>query len=298
MAAPKKHILQQGPVIRSFVRTALSTARKRPAGAAPPVTPSAPIEAMLKPRPQALVDDYLRHIGADPAWYRGTLPAHLWPQWGFPLTAQTLRGVPYDLAKALNGGCTLEIHKPIPVGEPLLVRAWLDSIEDDGSRALLVQKIITGTASAPDALTATLTAFVPLKKREGGGSRDKPTVPEGAREIARQRVKANAGWEFAVLTGDFNPVHWVAPYARMFGFKSTILHGFSTMARSLAAVDKVLLAGDPRPITRVDVRFVRPVTLPGELAVFVHGDELYVGQHAGGPAYMTGAFALREAHNV
>ena len=36
-----------------------------------------------------------------------------------------------------------------------------------------------------------------------------------ALEIARWKAPAGAGMDFALITGDFNPVHWVPAYARL-----------------------------------------------------------------------------------
>jgi len=73
--------------------------------------------------------------------------------------------------------------------------------------------------------------------RIGGGARDSVAHQDHAK-IARSIVSANArcsadgaheiGWwsirpndavDFAVLTGDFNPVHWLPAYARAAGFR-------------------------------------------------------------------------------
>ena len=280
-----QHILQQGPVIAGILRTGVAAMGARPKAA--PALPTLAVTRTVAPRPRALIDDYLRHIGADPAHYRGVVPAHLWPQWGFPLAAETLTGIPYVLTRVLNGGCRLDIHAPLPDDEPLEVRATLEAIDDDGTRALLTQKIVTGTRSTPDAVVATLTAYVPLAKK-GGVKAEKPVVPEGARDIARHTLGGGAGWTFALLTGDFNPVHWVRPWARAAGFPGTILHGFSTLAHALAALDTA----------RVDARFVRPLVLPAEIGVYVNGDSLTVGTHPGGPAFMTATFATREPPHV
>lgn len=292
-----QHLFQQGPVIAGILKTAAAAVGSRPTQQPP--LPTAAITRTVAPRPRALIDDYLRHIGADPAHYRGVVPAHLWPQWGFPLAAATLTGIPYALTRVLNGGCRLDIHAPLPDDEPLDVRATLEAIDDDGTRALLTQRIVTGTRSAPDAVVATLTAYVPLAKKSGGKEgKEKPTVPEGAREIARHTLGGGAGWTFALLTGDFNPVHWVRPWARAAGFPGTILHGFSTLAHALAALDTARLAGDPTRLTRVDARFVRPLVLPAQIGVYVSGDRLTVGTHPGGPAYMTADVQLREDMDV
>lgn len=291
MSVSLRHALSQGPVLRALLSTAGATLRKKPGGALP--TPTPLLRATLPPRGKKLVQDYLRWTGGKPASYRGVLPTHLYPQWGFPLLAQTLIGIPYDLKRVLNGGTRIEINGLLPADEPLKLEACLASIDDNGRRAVLEQRLVTSTPSSTEALVATVYVIVPLTRPDAAGPKapkERPRVPEGARPILRRRLAQNAGWEFALLTGDFNPVHWLRPYAKAAGFGSTILHGYATLAIALEALIGVVFAGDPTPLTSVDVKFVRPLLLPHDVAVFVDGNALFVGENPGGPAFMTGVF--------
>jgi hypothetical protein len=171
------------------------------------------------------------------------------------------------------------------------VRARLESVDDDGKRAILVQRVITGTRSAPEALVADMRVFVPLAKKEPGAKKAATLVPVDVKELAFIRLAADAGLDFAKLTGDFNPVHWVAPYARAAGFKSCILHGFSTLARAIEAVNRRVFAGDPTRLATIDVRNTAPLVLPARVGVYVAGDALYVGDAPGGRAYLEGRFS-------
>ncbi len=302
MALPTKHIIHQGPVLASLGGTVIAALRQKLSGkpGATPVTPGPEITTTIPPRPKDLVRDYVRHVGGDPSAYRKVIPAHLFPQWGFPLAAQTLKGLPYPLARVLNGGCRMEINEPLPAGKPLRVRVRLEDIDDNGRRAVLKQRVITGTDDCPDALVSYLYAIVPL----GSKGKDKPKgpkkkkkepkrVPARAREIAYWRIPADAGLAFAMLTGDFNPVHWVRPYARMFGFRSTILHGFSTMARAVEGLQRTAFAGSIRELKTFDVQFTKPLILPAKVGLYVDDDHLYVGDAPGGSAYLVGGFTRR-----
>jgi hypothetical protein len=249
-------------------------------------------------RAPSLVRDYVRHVGGDPAWYRGRVPMHLVPQWGFPLAARALSELSYPLARTMNAGCRFESRAPLPSGEALQVRVRIESIDDDGRRAIITQRVITGTRSVPDAIVADLRAFVPLAKKDDRGSpkpKARPQVPEGAREIAFGRIRADAGLDFAKLTGDFNPIHWVAPYARASGFRSCILHGFSTLARAIEALNRARFAGDPSKLKVIDARFSRPLTLPAQVGVYVDGQSLWVGDAPGGGAYLEGRYETEGA---
>jgi acyl dehydratase len=243
----------------------------------------------VAPLPADLVRDYVRHVGGDPAAYRGVLPPHLWPQWGFPLAARTLTGIPYPIARVLNGGCRMEVNAPLPAGEALQVSARLEDIDDDGRRAVLHQRVVTGTKAHPEALVGHLYAVVPLAKGNGAPSA-KPRVPDDAAELGYWRIPADAGLQFAKLTGDFNPVHWIRPYARAFGFPSTILHGFSTAARAIEGMNRAMFAGDVRRIRVFDCKFTRPLVLPARVGLYVAGDGVFVGDAPGGPAYLVGTY--------
>ena len=298
MSVSARHILSQGPVVAALLKTASAAMRKRP-NEIPP-TPGREFSQVVAPRSNKLIDDYIRHCGGSPSWYRGVVPAHLFPQWGFPLQAKTLDAIPYDLTKVLNGGCRIEVNAPLPRNQPLHLRAWLEDIDDNGSRAVIKQKMVTGTADQPDCVVTTTYAIVPLKHKKGEKKKKKerPGVPADAREIGQFKLHANSGWEFAVLTGDFNPVHWVPPYAKAAGFKNTILHGFATLGRSIESMNKNQWSGDPRWLKTVDVRFTRPVILPARPYLFASPGQFFVGDAPGGPAYLVGELETEKPSHV
>jgi hypothetical protein len=303
MAVSTRHVLSQGPALRGMGEAALGALKQRlglsRASGASPALPGPEVRATFPPRSPELVRDYVRHVGGDPSAYKRRLPPHLFPQWGFALTGKTLEGLSYPMLGAMNGGCKLIMNAPLPADEPLEVSARLESIDDDGRRAILEQRIVTSTVSAPNAVVAHLYIFVPLgkgKAAEGSGAqrarRERPRVPQDAKEIAFWKLRADAGLDFAKLTGDFNPVHWVPAYARAFGFRNTILHGFGTMARAIEGLNRGVFAGDVDALREVHVRFTRPLVLPARVGLYVRGDELYVGDAPAGPAYLTGTFGV------
>jgi acyl dehydratase len=310
MSVSSKHVLRQGPVLKTLAHTAVEAFRQR-MGHMPteaPATPTPEVTATLQPRPADLIRDYVRHVGGDPGAYKREVPAHLFPQWGFPLAARSLHNLPYPLVKVLNGGCRLQMNAPLPQGEPMLVRAWLQDIDDNGRRAVLHQCVVTGTDEHPDAVVADLYAIVPLGGKPGpknGASKsngapaaqkvapskkDKARVPTHVEELARWKLRPDAGLDFAKLTGDFNPVHWIPPYARAFGFRNTILHGFSTMARAIEGLHRNLYAGSIHALSVFDCKFTRPLVLPAKVGLYVRDHEVWVGDAPGGPAYLTGTF--------
>jgi acyl dehydratase len=295
MAVPFKYTFEQGPMIAALGRVALSGLKKnKPARA--PVTPGPWLEDRVAPRSDELIRAYVKHVGGDPAWYKGRVPPHLFPQWSFPLGARALEGLGYPLAKVINGGCRIEQKAPLPSGEPLDVRVRIESIDDDGARAIITQRVVTGTARVPDATTAYLRAFIPLAKKKDakGGKKDRPTVPADAHELSFVRINDDAGLDFAKLTGDFNPIHWIPAAARASGFRTVILHGFSTLARAIEGLNRSRLSGDPMQLSFIDARFSRPLVLPARVGIYVNNDGgIWVGDAPGGGAYLEGRFETK-----
>jgi hypothetical protein len=313
MHVSSRFVLQQGPMLASFGKTAvhalaqqLRDRARKPASAAArqthaPELPHKEIVRSFSAPCSDLLDTYVRHVGGDPRAYRGIVPAHFFPHWVLPVVAQTLTGIPYPLLRVLNAGCRMQINAQLPRGARLHVRGRLTQIDDDGRRALLTQRVVTGTDSQPDALITDVYEYVPLARPKADGAakpeakpkareKDKPRVPSGAREIASQHLDGQAGLSFAKLTGDFNPVHWLRPYANASGFRSVILHGFGTFARSCEALNRGLFGGDVRKLRQLDAKFTRPLLLPHDVGFFVQDGALFVGDAVLGPAYMTARF--------
>ena len=304
MGVSVKHIRHQWPVISALGKSAAEAARQWLGyPAPPPPLPGPLLRATVPARNADLVRSYIRHVGGEPRAYRGVLPPHFFPQWGFPLVTQTLSGIEYPLLKALNGGCRMTVNGPLPADEPLQLTAQLLDIDDNGRRALIHQRLTTGPARAPDTLVVDFYPVVPLRgDRSSGGKkpkRDKARVPDDVREIATFALPKNAGLDFALLTGDFNPIHWIAPAAKAMGFKHTILHGFATMARAIEGLTQTVWAGDPRRLASIDVRFTRPLVLPKTVRLFVDGTGgIVVGDAPGGPAYLVGSVTATPAEKT
>jgi acyl dehydratase len=298
MPVSNRHILEQGPALTALGRVALTTFEQQVLGKKPSQTAQVPgkkIEVTLPPRSPELIRDFVRNVGGDPAAYRGTLPASFFPQWGFASASRAMEGVPYPMSKVLNAGSNFTVNAPIPANESLNVSSQLVNIDDDGRRAILTTRVITSTKSVKEALVAEMITLIPLKrdkseKSNGSAKKEQPSVPVDADEVDQFEVGPWAGLDFAKLTGDFNPIHWIPPAARASGFKNVILHGFGTMARTIEGLNKSVLGGDPLKLKKWSCRFTKPLVLPARASLFVRGSEVYVGVAAGGPAYLVGEY--------
>ncbi len=305
-----KHVKSQGPVIKTLIRTAAS-GLKSGSGSKPNKLPGPELSAVVAPRPADLVQDYIRHVGGDQNKYGGSLPPHFYPQWGFPIISRTMENLPYNMTRVLNAGFSFEVKAPLPADQPLMLKACLEKLDDNGKRAIITQKLVSGTSDNPEALVARTTVFVPISSRGSKPSpkgprtigvgrkpvkaprqaKEEPCVPRAAREIDRWQLSGRAGLEYAMLSGDFNPVHWVAPYARMSGFADKILHGFATAARAAEGLNRELWNGDPAGLKKFEVRFVKPLVLPASVGLYIdESNNFYVGVAQGGHANLVGSY--------
>ncbi len=297
MSVSASHLFRQGPMIATLLRAALQSLRKGYKHAKPGSVeaPGPPLSATLPPRNAKLIYDFIQRMGGDVDSYEGMVPPHLFPQWGLPLLAKTMQCLPYPMNRILNGGCEIEIRGRLPMNEPLLIKANLEEVDDNGHRAVIRQRLVTGTASIPEALVCHVNAIVVLKRSKDGAKKEKPRVPDDAREVGQLDLTKRSGLVFALLTGDFNPIHWVSFLARKSGFANTILHGFATMSLTLEVLNRELFGGQPDRLQSIEVRFTRPLVLPARPRVYIDGNGcVFLGDMPGEPAYLTGHYTLRE----
>jgi len=297
MSVPTRYILHQGPVLGAIARAALvalksaSGKENRP----PSRVPGPIISASIPPRPADLVRDYVRHVGGDPAWYRDQVPAHLFPQWVFPFQARGIEGLQYPIQRVLNGGCRLQMNASLPLHQRFGLEVQLLDIDDNGRRAVVHQRATMATSAHPQAVVADVYGIVPL----GGGDKskkgkdDRPRVPTVVKELGRWKLGTHVGLDFAKLTGDFNPIHWIPPAARASGFRNVINHGFSTMARAIEGLNRSVFSGDVSRLEWIDVQFKKPLVLPAEVGLYIDDDRVFVGDAPGGPAYLVGTYSVR-----
>jgi acyl dehydratase len=283
-----RHVVEQGAGLAAMGRLALGAVRRQ--GRAPAPVAGEWLRATVRPPSRGLVRDYVRECGGDPAAWGDELPPHLLAQFGFPVAMRVVAGLPYPVHRTLNAGCAWERRAPLPVGAPLEVRARLAALEADETRARGSIAIEVGAEGAPEALRAEMRVYVPLARGRGAGRRrEPPAVPPAAQLRARHVIGADAGAAFAALTGDFNPIHWLWPAARLAGFPGLILQGFALHARAVEAIGAAL-PGGVRALRAVDATFVRPLVLPADVGVYAEGDQFWLGSAPGAPASVTGSY--------
>jgi acyl dehydratase len=247
-----------GPMLRIMARILLASAvpgRRRNAGSASAsANAGAAIRRTIAPPPTALVERYIAWSGAA-GRYRRELPPHMVSQWSTPLVGELLLKLPYRLTRVINQGVTLKVNGPLPRGVPLELSASLQRIEEAGGRAKVTVLIVTGTAQQAALVETQLhLSFILPGPRPAKAPRAEAHEPNW-KTVGSWQARADDGLQFALLTGDLNPIHWCGPIARRSVFGGKVLHGFGSLVRSYEALPE----GSWREI---DIRFLRPVPLP------------------------------------
>ena len=114
---------------------------------------------MIQPHDLDLLNDYMSWCGGKSSSPAAPVPAHVFPQWGFPGMVDALSVLPFSMISVLYQGGKIIVHRELPVGTPLHCRAQLIEIEDDGSKIKITTKVITGGSS-----TDVKTSTQPLKR--------------------------------------------------------------------------------------------------------------------------------------
>ncbi|WP_343729798.1 MaoC/PaaZ C-terminal domain-containing protein [Duganella sp.] len=216
----------------------------------------AAVTRVIAAPPAELVEQYLAWAGAA-GGYDGLLPPHMVSQWSLPLVGELLLRMPYRLTSVINQGVGLRIHGPLPREVPLQVSAAVERVEETPGRVKVVVAVTSGTRQTPSLVEARLHMSFLLP-----GPRAPKAPPARGPEpdwitAGLWHADARDGLRFALLTGDFNPIHWCGPLARRSVFRGMVLHGFGSFVRSYE-----VLAQQGVRFDEIDVRFVKPVALP------------------------------------
>jgi acyl dehydratase len=247
--------------------------------------------------PLSLQRDFVRFCGGDPSRYAGRTPPHLFSQWAVPVALLLAKRLPYPPLSVVNLGCSLRIDGLLPARGAVDVQCTLTDISQEDGKVFLTLALLT-LVEHEVRLRVELKLLVRLPGQQRTSNpgpkprREPPRVPADAREVMRRRLGPHAGLEFAELTGDFNPIHWIPAYARMTGFKAPILHGLGSLGIAFEGLVQGRLSGRVDDVRRIDADFTAPLLLPREVGVFSRGGNLWVADAAAGPAYMVARVEL------
>lgn len=257
---PLSLIRYQGPMLRAWSR---AFARSWLPFVRPSQNPAEfeDLAAIHCPLPIELVRAYITWSGGQE---EGVLPPHMFAQWGLPLALQVIEQSKYDLVDIINQGVHMRCNGPLPLDAPLVVRASLRSMREEQGRADLDVRIVTGTKQRHDLVEATLhTTFLSPAARRAV-LRSARVQVESWQTLGVWHAEPDDGFQFALLTGDFNPIHWIDAIGRKSAFGRTVLQGLGLFARTYECLQESMA------VYELDLRFLRPIPLPsGSLQVQV-----------------------------
>ena len=220
---------------------------------------------------QSHVDDFIRWSGGVSDTWKGQVPPTLFPYWTMPSLAACLVGRGLEMSRMLNGGCSILQHRPISVDESFTVQSHFESLVEHERFKMITLVSETRRIDQTLALESHVRFIIPTPKKT---SHHKPTLTPEGDVIGELVSESQDGFNFACLTGDPNPIHWLTPWAKLSGFKHCILHGFGTLARSYE-----LLLDDgylTRDTLQADVDFRHPVPLPSTARLYRSGKQVSV----------------------
>ena len=239
--------------------------------------------------PRALQHSYRQWAGSAPD--TANLPVHTFSHWAMPLLARFVGHGPDSILRLLNHGVSLRILRPIPADARLRLRAGLQGIEINERRVRMHVRVQASLVDSDEAcLVIDNYTVVPRGARQSGAGRV-DARHDGYRQVGEWSATARDGLNFALLTGDFNPIHTVRWFARLSGFRGCVLQGFAQLAKTME-----VLAQAGHELREVDAQFVKPMILP-MANVGVHVAPLPGGQEhefrvsdAQGHVYLRGRF--------
>lgn len=224
------------------------------------------------------------------------LPVHFFSQFAIAVCAKQLRLTRYPLHRIINQGTGFTQHAPIPLGEKLKVVCKMRPITEKNNRARVHQVLQIGTIAQPNCWEVDFHTLFILGKTEGNKRSEDTTEQTSPRwqEVGQWQVAPQDGWQFALLTGDFNPIHWVDWLAKKSPFGQKVLHGFGMFARTIATLE----AAKAQSVTSIQVRFTGPARLNGQIVSVFVTEEVVDENHQHGLELRDHAGAVLMAGNV
>jgi len=234
--------------------------------------PPAPTQFRLERVDGRQLDRYNALFGFVPGtlpvsfYYLPTQRAHLATMLGtaFPFRLAGMIHVENDIRelRALDRGHAME----------LVTRVAIDPPADNGARYCELRTV--GLQQGLEVFECRSRYLAVRGKRRGGSE---AIAPPAAQPAGEWSLAANAGRQYASLSGDWNPIHLWPWSARLLGLKAPIIHGMHTVAKACAMLEQ----REGRRLTTISARFRAPIPLGA-------GAELRLVEPAGSYQVWTG----------
>lgn len=195
-----------------------------------------------------------------------TLPSGYVHTFAFPVAMSVMarEDFPLPLLGMVHLRNQVRHLRPIHYAEPLSVTAWAENLAGHraGTQVELVAEVCSGTEPVWTGRSTYLAkgVFLPRLDRPAARTSRPEFVPP--LPTAQWRLGADAGRNYAQVSGDFNPIHLSSLSARALGMKRSIAHGMYLASRVVAEAGPA--AREP---FAWDIEFESPVLLPSTVSL-------------------------------
>jgi acyl dehydratase len=175
------------------------------------------------------------------------------------------KSFPIAVMGIVHLGNKIEVHDTVDLSKPLkLETSVIVPTKEEGSLfPTLSVKFFQGSK-----LVATCDSlFIAKRKKKSENKKDETPIEEAPKKTVVYTEELvypkNIGWKYAKVSGDYNPIHLFSFFAKNFGFKSSIAHGWCSASRVYAIAEKQ----KNKQFKFIDVSFKTPIPLPDKVNV-------------------------------
>ncbi len=188
---------------------------------------------------------------------------------------------------------TITRYGPIPNQEILSIRCFIEDHMDTRSGQVFEMNTVVSTQDS--VVWEEVSTFLARRRGAGKSGKTRKKIEDTFADFDTQGT-ISSGWDapagigrqYAMVSGDFNPIHLSEPSARVLGFPAAIAHGMWSLARSLAEIGKVTLGAK----VRVSNSFKLPILLPTSVTFLQtaneQGTRFLLTDHAGQKTHLSG----------
>jgi len=224
---------------------------------------------------------YLRVTGADPYMYRDSsgrtlVPATYFATWGVEQLAKSLLAarLPLSLVRLIHAASKVTIARLPHTGERCRFSATVETVEQTKRGVRVEQRLELVDAGGAPLSSNSIAMEIPDAWPPKHGLTAAPELAScEVDQVGKIILRSDEGMRYAVLSGDFEPSHWIGSFAKIRGLRGPIAHGYDLMARIAHTLVGTKAQGDPRRLRAIEATFHRPVVLPASLRLLGKTDD-------------------------
>ncbi len=198
--------------------------------------------------------------------YKKTIAPHMFPQWVFPELFKLLRATNLPLHKIINQGFKLSIHEKMFQNVQYYLTCSLDEIIEEEKKYCINQKIWVTDKYNIKIIEAEISSTI-LKVPSTKAKKKTEYDVVNFKSLDSQFITKKFAKQYAQITGDFNPIHLSSSVAKLFGFKTSIMHGFGLMSLLYESLKK-----HEMEFNQLEMKFIRPVLLNSRIQFEIEED--------------------------